>query len=156
MKVILNQTKLNKAQLSDLPCLAEIEHKIGFENRNIDVLKKYLSLPFEFFVLKYETITLGYLILQNVYPESEMIQLSIHPCFQKQGIGHYFLTSIMNNLANQHYETLYLEVRKSNINAIKLYEKLNFKKIAERKNYYPTVNGFENAIIYEFKFKQVC
>lgn len=39
---------------------------------------------------------------------------------------------------------LTLEVRESNLPAINLYEKFNFKKVGIRRNYY---NGIENAII---------
>ena len=46
-----------------------------------------------------------------------------------------------------------LEVRKSNENAIALYEKCGFKKIGERKNFYskPT----EDALIYTLYLKDI-
>ena len=42
-----------------------------------------------------------------------------------------------------------LEVRRFNYAAIFLYESLNFEQIGLRKNYYPTRDGREDAIVME-------
>ena len=43
--------------------------------------------------------------------------------------------------------TLWLEVRASNAAAIALYESLGFNEATIRRNYYPTADGHEDAII---------
>jgi ribosomal-protein-alanine N-acetyltransferase len=43
--------------------------------------------------------------------------------------------------------TLWLEVRASNVAAIALYESLGFNEATIRRNYYPTADGREDAII---------
>ena len=43
--------------------------------------------------------------------------------------------------------TLWLEVRASNVSAIALYESLGFNEATIRRNYYPTADGREDAII---------
>ncbi|MEN1508294.1 ribosomal-protein-alanine N-acetyltransferase, partial [Pseudomonas aeruginosa] len=43
--------------------------------------------------------------------------------------------------------TLWLEVRASNAAAIALYESLGFNEATIRRNYYPTTDGREDAII---------
>ena len=43
--------------------------------------------------------------------------------------------------------TLWLEVRASNVAAIALYESLGFNEATIRRNYYPTAEGREDAII---------
>ena len=45
-------------------------------------------------------------------------------------------------------DTLLLEVRKTNKPAIALYKKYGFKKIGERKAYYPSEHGREDAVMY--------
>jgi ribosomal-protein-alanine N-acetyltransferase len=42
---------------------------------------------------------------------------------------------------------LWLEVRPSNLIARKLYESMDFEFVAVRKNYYPAVDGREDAVI---------
>ena len=52
----------------------------------------------------------------------------------------------MEHIAAQKRDySLFLEVRESNVNAIKLYEKMEYKNIGIRKNFYE--KPVENAII---------
>lgn len=60
------------------------------------------------------------------------------------GIATLILTHLIKISKNEHFSSLTLEVNEKNINAIKLYEKFNFKKLGKRKNYY---SQNENAII---------
>ncbi len=62
---------------------------------------------------------------------------------QRKGYGEYLLkeTLLQINLP------CILEVRESNISAIKLYEKLGFKMLGKRRNFYQ--NPTETAIIYK-------
>lgn len=50
--------------------------------------------------------------------------------------------------------TLWLEVRASNAAAIALYESLGFNEATIRRNYYPTTDGREDAII--MRCQSVC
>lgn len=59
------------------------------------------------------------------------------------GIASKLLETLIDIAKKEKFD-LTLEVKQSNINAIKLYEKYNFKKIGLRKNYY---GQNENAII---------
>lgn len=68
---------------------------------------------------------------------------------QNLGIATLLLNNIIEKCKKLTLDSIFLEVRKSNIPAIKLYEKLGFKKISERKNYYADSN--EDALIYILK-----
>ncbi len=60
------------------------------------------------------------------------------------GIGSLLLEKLIELSKKESLSSLTLEVSDKNTNAIKLYEKYNFKKIGLRKNYY---SQNENAII---------
>lgn len=60
------------------------------------------------------------------------------------GIAGKLLETLINTSLKENAKLLTLEVNENNSNAIKLYEKYNFKKIGLRKNYY---GQNENAII---------
>ncbi|MDU5730757.1 MAG: hypothetical protein E6Z80_17880 [Citrobacter freundii] len=49
--------------------------------------------------------------------------------------------------ASNQGDRLWLEVRASNAAAIALYESLGFNEATIRRNYYPTADGHEDAII---------
>ncbi|MCR5231945.1 MAG: GNAT family N-acetyltransferase, partial [Acholeplasmatales bacterium] len=62
--------------------------------------------------------------------------------YQHKGIGSELLNELMNFLIEKGAKSFILEVRESNNNAIRLYEKFGFKEISIRKNYY---SNLENA-----------
>ena len=60
-----------------------------------------------------------------------MHDLAVHPEYQGRGIGRTILENVIRYAAeNQHYAVT-LEVRKDNINALKLYRKLGFAGVEE-------------------------
>lgn len=71
--------------------------------------------------------------------------LAVSPEYQKQGIASLLLKNIENTAGMSRKYNLYLEVRKSNDNAIKFYKKRNFEIIDCKKNYYE--NNNEDALI---------
>lgn len=69
---------------------------------------------------------------------------------KKEYLGNGVASSLLNQLLSyckkENIEKVFLEVRQSNIPAIKLYEKIGFEKISIRKKYYADNN--EDALIY--------
>lgn len=89
----------------------------------------------------------GFCILQPVLDEANLLLMAVMPSEQGQGIGFKLLEGSLNLLTN-HPIQIFLEVRESNLAAIKLYEKAGFHQIDLRKNYYPNKDGSrEHAII---------
>lgn len=66
----------------------------------------------------------------------EILNFAIIKEYQNQGYGKKILSSILNDFSARGVVNMILEVRKSNEKAIKLYEKLGFRTIRIRKNYY--------------------
>lgn len=132
----------------DFDTLFEIEQAAHLVPWSMGTLKnntgeRYLNLK-----LAIEQRTVGFAICQTVLDEATLFNLAIHPDFQGKKLGQSLLEELMLQLQKKGIMTLWLEVRESNQNAIKLYEKLNFNEVDIRKNYYPTPDGKrENAII---------
>jgi ribosomal-protein-alanine N-acetyltransferase len=90
---------------------------------------------------------IGYAILSVGAGEAHVINLSVSPAVQGQGIGQKMMDHLIK-IAKKKAETLFLEVRPSNTQAMKLYERLGFNEVGVRKDYYPAQNGNrENAVI---------
>ena len=81
-------------------------------------------------------IVTGYVGSQTVLGESDMMNLAVHPDYQRQGIGEALVLALMEGLKAQGSHCLTLEVRASNDPAKHLYEKLGFQEVGRRKNYY--------------------
>lgn len=104
-----------------------------------EVIANAYSLPL---VLLMEKSVIGYSIIWMIFEEFHIANFAIHPDYQGRGLGTYFFNEIMKKAVGLEYAIL--EVRDTNLNAIRLYEKFGFKKIMLRKRYYS--NG-DDAIV---------
>ena len=89
----------------------------------------------------------GYAITQYVLDEATLFNIAVDPDFQRRGLGRELLEHLIDELEKRGILTLWLEVRASNAAAIALYESLGFNEATIRRNYYPTADGHEDAII---------
>lgn len=89
----------------------------------------------------------GYAVFARIGAEVELLTISIAGHAQGRGLGRALLTATMEQLQ---FESLFLEVRASNSQAINLYESLGFNAVGQRNNYYPVKGGREDAIIYAY------
>lgn len=94
------------------------------------------------YIYKENNINKGFIHIQNGIDIIDLLNIIVKPEFQNQGIGSILLKYIIDNKEDK---KIMLEVRSKNINAIKLYQKYDFKIINIRKNYYKD----DDAIIME-------
>ena len=88
---------------------------------------------------------LGYIGSQTVMDESDMMNVAVSPAHRRKGIAKALVLALADDLREKGCCKLTLEVRASNASAIALYERLDFKQIGLRKNYYR--NPKEDALI---------
>ena len=89
----------------------------------------------------------AFAITQVVLDEATLFNIAVDPDFQRRGLGKALLEHLIDELEKRGVLTLWLEVRASNVAAIALYESLGFNEATIRRNYYPTADGREDAII---------
>ncbi|KNC06458.1 ribosomal-protein-alanine acetyltransferase [Klebsiella sp. RIT-PI-d] len=89
----------------------------------------------------------AFAITQIVLDEATLFNIAVDPAFQRRGLGRELLEHLIDELEKRGVVTLWLEVRASNLAAIALYEQLGFNEATIRRNYYPTADGREDAII---------
>ena len=77
---------------------------------------------------------LGYLMSTSVLKEHNIINIGVFPPRQKEGIGTMLISSFLKSIKSS--SSVFLEVKKSNLNAIELYKTIGFKVFDQRKNYY--------------------
>ena len=87
----------------------------------------------------------GYIGSQSSVDESDVMNVAVHPDWRRQGIAEQLIENLIGELKNRGSKALMLEVRASNAPAIALYEKLGFRQVGLRKNYYR--NPKEDALI---------
>ncbi len=89
----------------------------------------------------------AFAVTQVVLDEATLFNIAVDPAWQRQGLGRELLEHLIRELEARDVFTLWLEVRASNTAAIALYESLGFNEATIRRNYYPTKEGREDAII---------
>ncbi|MDD4526879.1 MAG: ribosomal protein S18-alanine N-acetyltransferase [Candidatus Margulisbacteria bacterium] len=135
--------KLQKAQANDLAFLERIHQQTiasvwsreDFLNA-LDKDDKIVSLIIE------QGSPVGYIMVDVLPPEAELINIAIGPENQSRGIGSKAMKILMNNLREKKIESIFLEVRATS-KAVDFYKSNGFEVIGVRKKYYP--DG-ENAL----------
>ncbi|NKB32361.1 MAG: ribosomal-protein-alanine N-acetyltransferase [Pseudomonadales bacterium] len=79
--------------------------------------------------------------------ECHLLTLCVHPEFQRHGYGRKIFNLLLDRAYKLDASECFLEVRASNEGAITLYRSIGFTVIGERKNYYPGLEGREDALI---------
>ena len=79
--------------------------------------------------------------------ESHILNLTVRPESHRQGIGSKLMQHFLQLARRHDADIAMLEVRPSNLSAIRLYEKMGFSEVGVRQNYYPADNGREDALI---------
>ena len=78
----------------------------------------------------------AYVDLWIAYENAEIANIAVKKEFLHQGIASELMQYCLQKIQQSKCENFTLEVRVSNINAIKLYEKFGFQTVSKRKKYY--------------------
>jgi len=88
---------------------------------------------------------IGYAGFWQVFEEGHITNIAIAPAFQRRGFGKKLIEAMLNYARSIHIEKVTLEVRESNVNALKAYSSVGFHIEGRRSQYYTNPN--EDAII---------
>lgn len=138
---------ISTLNLADLPRAWQIEtraHAFPWSEQTLasNQGERYLNLQ-----LSVDGVMAAFAITQIVLDEATLFNIAVDPAFQRRGLGRALLERVIDEVEKRGVVTLWLEVRASNVAAIALYESLGFNEATIRRNYYPTADGREDAII---------
>ena len=111
----------------------------SFESLNAELSKVGAC----FYVAQNEIDALGYIGFNMVLDEGYIANLAVKEIYRRQGVAEALLSKVIETAKENNLSFVSLEVRESNIPAIKLYEKFQFTKQGVRKDFYrsPKENG---------------
>ena len=110
-----------------------------------EMVKETSSLKtFNGIVCESDGEVIGYVMTAYVLDEADVLTIAVHPNYRRKGVADGLLTQIFTILKEKGVSKIFLEVRRGNQSAIKLYQKNGFEIISQRKNYY----GDEDALIF--------
>ena len=88
---------------------------------------------------------IAYFLGRLIAPEGELYRIAVKKEYRQRGIGYRLMDYSVKTSRGRGLESLFLEVRESNLPAISLYTAYGFKKVGLRKDYYRDPK--ENAIV---------
>lgn len=144
---------IRKMTESDITEIAELEKDCFSEPWSENSLRDELTNgTARFYVLRDGEKLLGYIGANNICNEVYITNVAVNGNCRGKGYGKILVNHLIKQSETERAFFITLEVRKSNENAIKLYEKCGFKLIGERKNFYskPT----EDALIYTYYLEE--
>ncbi len=109
------------------------------------VFRDCLLAGYQNMVLEREGDVAGYAILSIAAGEAHILNICVSPTFRSMGYGERLLDEVLLRARTAAVRQIFLEVRPSNTNALALYRKKGFHKVAKRPAYYQAEHGREDA-----------
>lgn len=154
--VLLADRYLSPMTEADLDEVAEVEHEayeFPWSRGNFED-----SLRNGYFGICMRHVSgalVGYCVLMPVVDEMHLLNLCVAPQVQGTGAGLALLREAVRITRGKDLLGLLLEVRPSNVRALRLYERFGFTTIGRRKNYYPARrHGREDALVMRYTFSK--
>ena len=138
-------------KIEDLGMIYELEIESYEFPWTKEILRDCILYNYDSYSVFFGDILVGYVISKISYPETHILNLTVKSDYRNSGIGMSLVQLIINDARIRNSQDIILEVRSSNDEAQYLYEKLCFKKIGIRKNYYDAKNGREDAFVLRLK-----
>ena len=126
----------------------EWEHSSSFWTATSILSSLAISSNRIWFVPGQSRTWIGFLMASFVSEDVELLYVYASPEARGQGIGHLLLENLISTATAQPLiQKIFLEVRPSNLAAIRLYESHRFVRTGIRRRYY---KDGEDALIYEY------
>jgi [ribosomal protein S18]-alanine N-acetyltransferase len=138
----------------DVPLLQPIEDEVNLTFWGIENYRRFLEEFPEYFGCKAVLLSdsgpeqiVGFFLARSIYDNLEILKIGVFPECQRQGIGTQLMESAYAEGMQRGCNRCFLEVRKSNQDAIQFYYSHNFRIAGTRLNYY--TDPVEDAWIME-------
>jgi ribosomal-protein-alanine acetyltransferase len=121
----------------NIAAVLAIQERTGFQHWTAAQFLSELSQSYTLaFVLKNDTLVLGFAIWHLLGEEAELCSIAIDTTEQKRGLGTFMLRTMHEQLHLAGATRFFLEVRADNAAALTLYRKLGYVQQGLRRKYY--------------------
>lgn len=131
---------------SDIEKVLQLERKVHSHPWRQSSFEDCLRGRQRCWLAEHNNTLVGYVVVAHGGGDAELLNIAVAPSHQRKGIGSGLLQHAVS-VMKEHADMMFLEVRVSNRKAIELYAREGFFEVGQRKNYYPTVNGHEDALL---------
>ncbi len=147
MDSLLTQLHFSMGEISDLDEMMVIEHA-SFSRPWTEgmMLAELFNNPVAFSMVVRageDKKIVAQVFMRLMLDELHLLNLGVHPRWRRRGLGTHLIQHVLETATEKGTLRVILEVRASNEAAQRLYQKMGFRQIGLRKNYYckPTENA---------------
>jgi len=142
----MSDLTLRIATENDVPAIAHIE-SLSFKTPwSQEMILSEMREPLShFYVAEKDGNVIGYYGFLHILDELHILNVAVHPDFRGMGVGRILMAHLTDVATSLSARAVTLEVRESNVAAIRLYERAGFTLAGVRPHYYMDK---ENALIY--------
>jgi len=132
----------------DVAEVIAVEHSAYTHPWSEGILRDCLRVGYSCWVCELGEAVVGHAVMSVAVGEAHLLNICVGPRWQGRGLGRRLLRRMLRIARERNADTMFLEVRDSNVGARGLYESEGFGEIGRRRDYYPTRAGREDAIVY--------
>lgn len=124
----------------DISKIVEIERAVHVAPWTEEHFQAELQKPFSLTLVmtddETDEIIAGYLVAWKMFEEVQILNVAVAPSFQRRGFAKALIRKIISMAMSEGLKQVILDVRKSNVPAIQLYQSIGFTIRQVRKNAY--------------------
>ncbi|MEJ2630982.1 MAG: ribosomal protein S18-alanine N-acetyltransferase [Acidihalobacter sp.] len=140
--------RVRELHVEDLEFLMSIEVRAYPYPWTEGIFRDCLRSGYGCWALTLDEILNGYAVTSVAVGECHILNLTVAPESQGQGLGRYLLRNVLQRAEQAGADTAFLEVRPSNASARHLYDTEGFNEVGIRRHYYPADGGKrEDALV---------
>jgi ribosomal-protein-alanine N-acetyltransferase len=131
----------------DLPEVAAIEQASYAFPWSENIFRDCLRVGYTCRALDLSGQVIGYGVMSLGAGEAHILNVCVRNEFRNLGFGRRLLEHLLERASASGVAEAFLEVRPSNLAAIRLYQHIGFEQIGIRRGYYQAPDGREDAIV---------
>lgn len=132
----------------DIDVVSRIEQQSYGFPWSAGIFRDCILAGYRCLALEQEGEVRAYAILSIAAGEAHILNICVAPAFRRRGYALTLLMRLIQDARRQRVKTVFLEVRPSNLAAIKLYKSIGFSTVGRRRDYYKAANGArEDALV---------
>jgi ribosomal-protein-alanine N-acetyltransferase len=132
---------LRRMTEADLPAVMQVECAAYAAPWTEGIFRDCLRAHYCCLVADQAGHLLGHVVMSVAAGECHILNLCVAPSRQGRGLGRRLLRRVLALAHQRDADTAFLEVRASNLGAIRLYHAEGFDEIGLRKGYYPSIDS---------------
>ncbi|MCQ2440766.1 MAG: ribosomal protein S18-alanine N-acetyltransferase [Clostridia bacterium] len=128
--------KIEEIKRRHIPSIAKLEKECFTQGWSQNAIAESFAAGTRFFVAEKSSKVIGYIGISTVCDEGYITNVAVFPKYRNMGVATLLIDRCFRLAKEKSLKFVSLEVRPSNTNALRLYEKLGFVCEGKRKDFY--------------------